>query len=64
LAPMSHLPDEMGRRKGACHNSSTRHDGPDTINRLCKTSVDGTCPEASPSTGKEAHDGLGAALTP
>jgi len=38
----------------ARHNSSTRHDGLDAINRLRKASVDGMCPEATPSASKEA----------
>ena len=54
MAPTSHLPDEGGWRRGACLNSSTRHDGPDAINNLCKTSTEGTCPEATTPTGREA----------
>jgi hypothetical protein len=54
VASTSHLLDETGRRGGARHNSSTRHDDPDTINHLCKTSMDGMCLEATLSAGKEA----------
>jgi len=46
MAPMSHLLDKVGQREGACLNSSTRHDGPDTIDRLRKTSGKRMCPEA------------------
>jgi hypothetical protein len=58
VALMSHLLDKTGLRGRACHNSSTRLDGPDAINCLRKTSVDGMSPEAAPSTGKGAHSGL------
>jgi hypothetical protein len=54
VAPMSHLPNEVGWCGGACLNSSTRHDGPDAINRLCKTSAEGMCPEAATLAGREA----------
>ena len=54
MAPMSHLLDEVGWRGGARLNSSTRHDGLDAINRLRKTSVEGTCLEAATPTSREA----------
>jgi len=56
VALMSHLSDEIGWHEGmrTHHNSTTRHNSPDAINRLCKASLDGTCPEATPFIGKEA----------
>jgi hypothetical protein len=58
VAPISHLLDETGLCGGARHNSSTRLNGLDAINRLRKTSVDGMSPEAAPSTIKGAHSSL------
>ena len=56
VASTSHLPDETGWHRGACtcHNSSTRHDGPNAINHLHKVSTDGTRLEATLFAGKEA----------
>jgi hypothetical protein len=54
VVSMSHLLDEVERRGGARHNSSTRHDGPDTINCLRKTSAEGMHLEATTPTDKEA----------
>ena len=54
VAPSSHLLDEVGWRWGACLNSSTRHDSPDAINHLRKTSAEGTCLEATTFADREA----------
>jgi hypothetical protein len=43
----------VGRCGGARQNSSTRHDDPDAINRLRKTSVEGTCLEVATPADKE-----------
>ena len=46
--------NETGRRGGARHNSSTRHDSPEGINRLRKASANATCLEVAPLASKEA----------
>jgi hypothetical protein len=54
MALTSYLPDEVGWCGAARLDSSSRHNSPDAINCLRRPSVDGTLPEAAPSTSKEA----------
>jgi hypothetical protein len=63
VASTSHLLDEVGWHRGAHHNSS-RHDGPNSIDRLCKPSVEGMCLEATTSPDREASTASGAVLAP
>jgi hypothetical protein len=53
VASTSHLPDKVGWCGGARNNSS-KHDDLEAINCLCKTSVEGTCSEATTPADKEA----------
>jgi hypothetical protein len=51
---MSHLPDEVGRRGSARHDSSARSSALGAINCLHRALADGTCLEAATPANKEA----------
>jgi hypothetical protein len=56
---MSHLPDEVGWRGSARHNSTGKRGSLGTINHLHRTSEGGACLEATPPTDKVAPCSLG-----
>ena len=52
--PTSHLPNEVGRRESARHNSSTRQGTLGAISYLHRASAERTCLEATMLADKEA----------